>query len=100
MNSIAFSSVIGTTGNIASVLYYQLACLVAEKGLESNVTRAFFGGCGGDSFDISGELERFTLYGLMRATASARDRCPSLVGENIERTRPALECALKRDFSL
>lgn len=85
--------------NIAPVPYYQLGCIAAEKGLESNVYRAFFDGYGLDTTRISAELERFTLYRLMRATAWARDRRPNLVSENIERTRPILERALRRDFS-
>ena len=88
------------SANVAPVPYYQLGCLAAEKGLESDITRAFFEGYG--CHDVSQAfygIERFTLYRLMRATAWARDRAPNLLRENLERTRPLLERVVKRNFS-
>jgi hypothetical protein len=88
------------SANIAPVPYYQLGCLAAEKGLESDITRAFFEGYGyNDASQTFSEIERFTLYRLMRATAWARDRAPNLLRENLERTRPLLERVSKRNFS-
>jgi hypothetical protein len=86
------------SANIAPVPDYQLGCIAAEKGLESDITRAFFQGYGVDLSEASARIEQFTLYRLMRATAWARDRQPSLLNENIARTRPLLERALKRNF--
>lgn len=88
------------SANIAPVPYYQLGCLAAEKGLESDITGAFFEGYGyNDASQVFSEIERFTLYRLMRATAWARDRSPNLLRENLERTRPLLERVLRRNFS-
>jgi hypothetical protein len=84
--------------NVGPVPYYQLGCIAAEKGLESDITRAFFEGYGTDITQQSPELERLTLYRLMRATAWARDRQPNLLSENIARTRPILERVLKHSF--
>ena len=84
--------------NVGPVPHYQLGCIAAEKGLESDITRAFFEGYGTDITQPSPELERLTLYRLMRATAWARDRQPNLLSENIARTRPTLERVLKRNF--
>lgn len=86
------------SANVAPVPYYQLGCIAAWNGIESESTRAFFEGYGVDNVSEP-ELERFTLYRLMRATAWARDRYPSLLSENIARTRPVLERVLKRHLS-
>jgi hypothetical protein len=86
--------------NIAPVPFYQLACIAADRGPESKETEAFFEGYGIDSREagrISEELNLFTLYRLMRATAWARDRYPALLEENIQRTRAVLESTLKRN---
>lgn len=86
------------SANVAPVPDYQLGCIAAEKGLESDVTRVFFEGYGVDIGAVSPRIEQFTLYRLMRATAWARDRQPSLLGENIARTQPLLKRILERDF--
>lgn len=84
------------SANIAPVPYYQLGCIAAEKGLESDITAAFFDGYGVNAATHApAEVERFTLYRLMRATAWARDRYPKLLSENIERTRPVLQRVVK-----
>ena len=87
------------SANTAPVPYYQVGCIVAEKGPESAAAQAFFEGYGIDSENRHGmesELERFVLYRLMRATAWARDRYPALLEENLRRTRPVLACVLGR----
>lgn len=86
--------------NIGPVPDYQLGCIAADKGLESDITRAFFEGYGVEVCQASARIEQFTLYRLMRATAWARDRQPGLLAENIARTRRMLERALKRNFYL
>lgn len=86
--------------NIAPVPYYQLACIAADRGPASAATKAFFEGYGvsGKEFDrIAADLNRFTLYRLMRATAWARDRHPVLLEENIQRAKPVLESTLNQN---
>jgi hypothetical protein len=86
--------------NVAPVPFYQLACIAADRGPESKETKAFFEGYGVDSREatrIAAELNLFTLYRLMRATAWARDRYPDLLEENIQRTKAVLESTLKRN---
>ncbi len=81
------------SANVAPVPRYQLACIAADRGLESEPVKAFFEGYGLASASpdaLDPELERFLLYRLMRATAWARDRYPSLLAENLRRTEPVL----------
>ena len=86
--------------NIAPVPYYQLACIAADRGSESEPTKAFFDGYGvrGKEFErIATDLNRLTLYRLMRAPAWARDRYPVLLEENIQRTKSVLARTLKQN---
>lgn len=82
------------SANIAPVPFYQLACIAAERGPNSEVTRAYFEGYGADIELMGPDFSLFLLYRLMRATAWARDRYPALLDENIERTRPTLLASL------
>lgn len=77
--------------NIAPAPFYQLGCIVAEKGLRSPETKAFFEGYGFDIASENEEVERFTLHRVMRATGWARDRCPELVQENVQRSMPIIK---------
>jgi hypothetical protein len=80
--------------NVAPVPYYQLACIAAEHGPESEVTAAFFEGYGvsyRSLIEEGAELSRFTLLRAMRAAAWARDRAPNLLEENLRKTRPLIE---------
>lgn len=80
--------------NLAPTPYYQLACIAAEKGPNSEEAKAFFEGYGFNSSEDHEELQRFTLYRVMRATGWARDRRPELVQENIQRALPIIKNAL------
>jgi hypothetical protein len=83
--------------NIAPVPLYQLACIAADRGPETEVTKTFLEGYGADGKElgrIASDLNRFILYRLMRAAAWARDRYPRLLEENIQRTQPVLEATL------
>ena len=76
--------------NIAPAPYYQLACIAADRGPQSDATKAFFRGCGLTTekiLSLQPTLNKFILYRLMRATAWARDRYPALLEENLGRTR-------------
>jgi thiamine kinase-like enzyme len=83
--------------NIAPVPSYQLACIAAEHGPESPITAAFFEGYGTSlqrAVEEIPDLYRHILLRAMRATAWARDRAPTLLDENIRRTRPILKRVL------
>lgn len=80
--------------NIAPVPFYQLACISADKGYRSEISNSFFAGYGvttKQATDIDLELNRFILQRVMRATAWARDRCPSLIDANIKRSRAVID---------
>ena len=84
--------------NIAPVPYYQLACIAADQGVAAPSTKAFFEGYGltpRELKELAQELNRFTLYRVMRAAAWARDRCPALLPENLKRVESILGDALK-----
>ena len=87
--------------NIAPVPYYQLACIAAEKGPESEITKSFFDGYGltkRQITEIDLQLNRFNLYRVMRATAWARDRCPNLVDENLNRSKPIIDRTFREEL--
>ncbi len=80
--------------NIAPVPHYQLACIAAEKGPQSEASKSYFRGYGLTDRrmeEIAPDLHLLTLHRLMRATAWARDRRPELLEENINRTQPLLD---------
>jgi hypothetical protein len=79
--------------NIAPVPEYQLACIAAGHGPTSEIMKSFCEGYGlsdKELLQLSPELDRLILHRVMRATAWARDRCPSLIQMNIERSRPII----------
>jgi hypothetical protein len=85
------------SANIAPVPYYQLACIAADQGPTSEAYGAFLAGYGlKNEAQAASELNRFTLYRVLRAAAWARDRCPSLIEENLRRSRPIIELTLAK----
>jgi len=83
------------------VPYYQLACIAADRGPESEAFKAFLEGYESSDKEVAlieSELRRFILYRVMRAAAWARDRYPSLLGENLQRTKPIIELVLRQNL--
>lgn len=87
--------------NIAPVPHYQLACIAADRGPDSDAAIAFREGYRIHENKLAwsdSEFNRFTLYRVMRASAWARDRYPSLLEENLRRTKPIIEHALRQNL--
>lgn len=79
---------------LAPVPHYQLACIMANNGADSQNNLSFLRGYGVTDTErtaMDSELERFILYRLMRATAWAHTRCPELVNGLRDRAIPLLK---------
>lgn len=88
--------------NIAPVPFYQLACVLADKGQKSEISNAFLKGYGlteKQIADYDQELNRFILQRVMRATAWARDRCPSLIEANLIKSKPIISKTISEYLS-